>query len=388
MKMMFEPFAKKLFGIRCERLKKVLFIDLIVFWGLRAAGYRIAVKPSVMYLMVSAFSAGVMWRALASEDSAANMKNMFMLPFEGRKLVFSYVSAMGAYTLLTKTAGLLAVVLAVCAWSGPAAKFRFVYAALCAVNAVLATACVYGHGKPRRVGALWCAAVLAAIFLLWDKAVFPAVMAGSCLAAVVILSGTSAYAFWRQEGTGRCPVKGSGRHSVVRYLLRYLMFHRNYMVNTAALWGVACVLPVFFRQIDTQAGGMFVLPVGFAILSVNTPLGILLSCDPALERAVRALPCQKRAFCVPYALFVFGSNLTADLIFLGSFQVQQGGVTAASVLTAVVFALLGAAGSALMEWFFPLRGWKIESDLWHHPRKYAVPAVMLLLAGAAAALCG
>ena len=50
-------------------------------------------------------------------------------------------------------------------------------------------------------------------------------------------------------------------------------------------------------------------------------------------------------------------------------------------MTAVTFALLSAAGSVLLEWYCPIRGWKIESDLWHHPRKYVVPAVMLLLAG-------
>ena len=45
------------------------------------------------------------------------LENMLMLPFEGRTLVFSYVAALGAYTLLTKTAGLLAVVWAVSEWS-------------------------------------------------------------------------------------------------------------------------------------------------------------------------------------------------------------------------------------------------------------------------------
>jgi len=37
--------------------------------------------------------------------------------------------------------------------------------------------------------------------------------------------------------------------------------------------------------------------------------------------------------------------------------------------------------SGLLEWLYPIRGWKIESDLWHHPRKYVVPVIMLLLAG-------
>ena len=52
---------------------------------------------------------------------------------------------------------------------------------------------------------------------------------------------------------------------------------------------------------------------------------------------------------------------------------------------AVGFALLSALCSVLLERFCPVRGWKIESDLWHHSRKYVVPVVMLLLAGAVCA---
>ena len=36
--------------------------------------------------------------------------------------------------------------------------------------------------------------------------------------------------------------------------------------------------------------------------------------------------------------------------------------------------------SILLEWFHPICNWKIESDLWHHLRKYIVPLVMLLIA--------
>lgn len=425
MRMMYKMFAKKLFGLKYEHLKKVLMIDLMVFWGLRIAGCRLEVSPSVMYLMVSTFSAGVMWRALSSEDNAANMKNMFMLPFENRQLVYAYVSAMGTYTLFSKTAFLLAVVLGITAWRGTPVLFRLVCIIACAVNAVLVTACVYAWGKrhdlqtsavhcgaTKRVhiwekhyalqtstahcgaikrghvqemrwvaGVLWGVIVAAAMLLLWQRAVFVMVIAASALSAFLVLSGTSAYAFYRQDSEGGYHIKSSGHPWVWRYLFRYLRFHTNYLFNTVVLWGVACVLPAFFGQLQTQ----LVLPIGFAVLSVNTPIGILLSCDPSLEQAMRALPGQWRAFCVPYMLFIFCCNLTADLIFLGSLWLQSGGVTAASVLAAFVFALLGALGSVLMEWFFPIRGWKLENDLWHHPRKYVVPAV-LLLAGAALTL--
>ena len=142
--------------------------------------------------------------------------------------------------------------------------------------------------------------------------------------------------------------------------------------------GVACILPHFFGEAED---GAFV-PIGFAILSVNTPLSVLLSCDPALEQAVRCLPGQKKAFCLPYGMFVFSVNLLVDAVFLCSYRVQTGGFGADAALFAVVFALLGAIGFVLLEWFFPIRGWKIESDLWHHPRKYIVPVLLAVIAGA------
>lgn len=74
----------------------------------------------------------------------------------------------------------------------------------------------------------------------------------------------------------------------------------------------------------------------------------------------------------PYCLFLFFSHLAADIVFLCSWQIQTGGTT--------LFHVLAAASFALPEWYRPIRGRKIESGLWRHPHKYAVPA-MLLLAG-------
>lgn len=186
------------------------------------------------------------------------------------------------------------------------------------------------------------------------------------------------YIFYSQEDKKSYRVKQHRRFSVWRYLFRYLNSHKNYLINTAVMWCVALILPHFLGKMES----LFVIPIGFAVLSLNTPICILLSCDPDLERAVRFLPGQKKAFCVPYCLFIFFCNMAANAIFLFSWQMKNSNVTILMILTAVFFALQSAILSVLLEWFYPVRDWKIESDLWHHPRKYVVPAIMLLAAGA------
>ena len=118
MKRSLEAVAKNLFGDGYGRLARALFLYLVVYWGLHITGFQIQVAPAVLYLMVSSFSAGLMWQALSAEGRGAGMENILMLPFENWSLVFSYTAALVAYTLLTKTAGLLAVVLAVSTWKG------------------------------------------------------------------------------------------------------------------------------------------------------------------------------------------------------------------------------------------------------------------------------
>ena len=369
MNLIFKAFAKKLFGAGYERLGHTVPVCLLMFAGLRAAKLRFAISPSVLYLTVSMFTAGMMWQALSSEDQSASMQNMLMLPFDRRKFILSYVTVLGIYTILTKTA-----VLAVSAWT----YTEFWGTLLCMIHAVFLAACIYGQKRNRGLCMVWAAVMTGLlIFLREETLLFPAVAASSIF-ALGFLQGMDGYVFYAPE-KGSIRIRKSGGTCLVwRYLIRYLICHKNYLMNTAILWCAACVLPSFLGQIERW----FVIPMGFAVLSLNTPLCILLSCDPALEQAVRFLPDGKKRFCIPYCLFLFLCNLASDGLYLGSFWLQKGGVTFGMIAAAVVFALQSAVLSVLLEWFYPLRGWKIESDLWHHPRKYAVPAVMLFLAGA------
>lgn len=377
MKMTGKAFAKKLFGAKYERLPRTLFMDMIVFWGLYIAGFQVQIASFVRVLMISAFTAGVMWQALSSKDNAVELTAMLMLPHQRREFVFSYVGMLGAYTVLTKTGLLFAVLLAVSAWK----PVELVGMILCMIHAVLMAAAVYSVRKYWYVGGLWAAVIVAAILLLGSRTWFYLLILVNGLFAVLILWRADGYVFYQKESKKHHAVRQRKRASLWRYFFRYLSCHKNYLLNTAVMWCVALVLPCFLREM----AGLSVIPVGFAILSLNTPICILLSCDPDLEQAVRFLPGQKQRFCIPYCLFIFLCNMAADVIFLLSWQIQNGGITVLMIAGAVFFAMQSAVLSVLLEWFYPIRGWKIESDLWHHPRKYVVPVVMLLLAGAASA---
>ena len=377
MKMTGKAFAKKLFGAKYERLPRTLLMDVIIFWGLYIAGFQVQIAASVRILMISAFTAGVMWQALSSKDNAVELKHMLMLPQQPQEIVFSYVAALGAYTVLTKTGLLLAVLLAVSAWK----PIEMIGMAISILHAVLMAAAAYCLRKYWYAGGIWATAIVSAILFLGNRSWFGLLLLANSFIAILILWKADGYAFYQGESEKSHAIKQRKRGSLWRYFFRYLSCHRNYLVNTAVMWCVAIVMPYFLRKM----AGLSVVPVGFAILSLNTPICILLSCDRDLEQAVRFLPGQKGCFCIPYSLFIFSCNMATDVIFLLSWQIQNDGVTVLMIAGAVFFALQSAVLSVLLEWFYPIRGWKIESDLWHHPRKYAVPVVMLLLAGGVSA---
>lgn len=122
------------------------------------------------------------------------------------------------------------------------------------------------------------------------------------------------------------------RASLWRYFFRYLSCHKNYLLNTAVMWCVALVRTCFLREM----AGLSVIPVGFAILSFNTPICILLSCDSDLEQTVRFLPGQKRRVCIPYCLFIFLCNMAAGTVFFA----MQSAMLVLLAVEAVVFLFL------------------------------------------------
>ena len=103
MKNTIKAFSKQFFGAKYESAGKSLLASVILFTALCAAEFRVEIAPFIFYLTSAIFTAGVMWQVLTGRRHMETMQGLFMLPFDNRSFVFSYVWVLAAHTLITKT---------------------------------------------------------------------------------------------------------------------------------------------------------------------------------------------------------------------------------------------------------------------------------------------
>lgn len=365
--MLFNVFKRKLFGNGFEKFFKYIIICAVLFLGLYMAEVKIQIASFIKYLMSGTFTAGIMWHSLSS-DNRAELYGIAMLPFRKCSFTFSYIGAYGLYAVITKSALLISVI---CAVSVPSAT-EIAGMVISTLNGVFVTSAVFAMKKHRIMGFIWAAVTVAAVFTEYALIILSA----NLIISLTVLFSADPYNFINSFSSVAV-LKSSYRHSVWKYLFRYMTARKNYLINTAAMWVVGIVLPFL---INDSVGSAF-LPMGFAILSINTPLCALISSDRSLREAIHFLPSGTRMFCLPYFFFIVFNNLIAYTFYSVSFGLQTGGFDVKNILFAVIFAVLGALGSVFLEMKFPLTDYKTESDLWHHPRKYIVPGALLLISG-------
>ena len=372
----FQNLGEQLFGAKYERAVKSLIACIILFLAIHTAGIEIAIAPSILLLTATAFSMGIMWQTLNSSGNADRMTGLFMMPFRNREMTFSLVLAFTSYTLITKTFLVLALFFAVHEWS----VLQIAVSLICACNSCFSAAVWYTMKKRKMflpVFILWGGAIFAPIFLVRETVIICFIAFTSMLISFLRLLKADAYVFYHPVSAKLLIRHTKGTGSIFLYLLRYLITNKNYLLNTAGLCVIAGVMPFILGQFE----GVNVMPLGFAVLCLNTPICILLSCDPGLEQAVRTLPGQAKRFCTNYCFFIFSINMAVNSVYLISWQIGKSGVNSTEIIIALIITLQSAILSVLLEWFCPVRNWKIENDLWHHPRKYIVPLIMFLVAG-------
>ena len=368
--------SKQFFGAKYERVAKNLIASMILFLAAHTAGIEIEIAPSVLFLTATVSSSVIMWQTLNSSENTDRMIGLFMLPFQNRKMTFSLVLVYTGYTLITRILLILALFFAVYEWS----ILQVAASLLCACNGCLMAAAWYTATSQKKLltfAACWCGTMLFSIFFVREIITFSLIVLTSMFLSYLRLLVTDPYVFYRPVSSKILIRHTKGTGSILLYLLRYLLTNKNYLLNTAGLCVIAGAMPLMLGQFE----GLHVMPLGFAVLCLNTPICILLSCDPDLEQAVQTLPGQAERFCTRYLLFILSVNIAVNSVYLISWQIRYGCVDGREIITALLIALQSAVLSVLLEWFCPIRNRKVASDLWHHPRKYIVPLIMLLIAG-------
>ncbi len=380
MTILFDAFARKLFGARCRKLLQSLLICFMVFAGIGSAEYHLPIAPSVLFLMSAVFTGGVMWQALNASDTAGYIRNMVMMPFDNKSFAAAYIGTLAIHTIVTKTLLLWAVVFAVCKFDAVTIAGA-VLSAVCGVGII---SCIYAFRKVRVLCIAWAAGLIACIFFFAGNSILMAVIfAVNALIAAALLMKADGYLFY--DLACECEahsfkVRSHKNNLVWVYLMRYIRSHKNYMFNSLITWGFAAVIPWFLGAIlqDSDIMGFF-LYIGYGLVVINTPLCILVSCDRDLGRGIDCLPEGGRRFFIPYAGFLFASTCISYAFYLVSWTIKFGGTGVFHIVLAVVLAAVSAILSVTLEKFFPLTKWTIESELWHHPRKYVVPGAIIII---------
>lgn len=199
-----------------------------------------------------------------------------------------------------------------------------------------------------------------------------AVVSPGLVAAVLLVTLT--VVLLALPATGLLPTRGS---AVMRgragsnYFLRASLADRVVWINAVGLFAVATV----FTVTSWEQGLRF--PLAWALIAVNSPLTTMISGDPDLARQLTMLGRPALAWW-HYA--------AAVAVFLGTFNVGVGVVywllgardlPLLAGLVVVITALEVLAVPAL-ERHVPLRGLRTRRDAWRHPRKYLLPAALLL----------
>ncbi len=373
---MFKLLSRKLLGEKCKSGLKSLFISAVIGYSMSSIG-SIKISGRVLVLTVIFFTGTLVIQTLSSKENARLLRGLFAMPCNEKRTLWEYAAAVGAYVIMTK----LSLVAALFAAFSKVTPLRVGLFLLGALYAVFGGMAAFGHFRKRPyISALFVAAGIAMAFLLPEGAAGALILAAADLAAAAVMNFIPLDNFRvRETSAKRTVVHKSGSGMLIpRYVLRYLTENKNYIVSS-----VITVAFSVFLALNSQKMGLFMgCGMGMALISVNSPMAVIVSSNRGLDRKLNALPSKTRRFFLPYGAALFCFYLISFAVYLAAFCIAGGHAGIRGFITAPVFAAESAAFVAMLENRFTIRNWKTEPDLWHNPRKYILPVLLMLEAAA------
>lgn len=192
-------------------------------------------------------------------------------------------------------------------------------------------------------------------------------LVGSIIVGYLILRNKELIYIVKNESS---PVFNKRRHN---YFMISLMQEKYFFINS--IFTLLFILLIIFQDYPEQLKTITLL----TIVSVNTPLTTLFSADKDLIVHVKSLP-QSTLFFLMYFRVLLSYYLITNLLV--SFTLKLFVLKSLRIdflLLAIGLAIIEAIMYLMIEIYFPLQNWNLKRELWKHPRKYIVPAIIFFI---------
>ncbi len=315
-----------------------------------------------------------------SETYALSLRNQIMLPYERLKFASSLLASILIYVFTTKIGFLFVVSLFDSAFSISRILLEIL---IFYVSVILSLILLYYFERKRDrliflSSLLLCILVHLLIFYITGKVpVFLYII--DLFVLHLIFYQMNLYTLFVVKSRHRVLFKRRGVFSfpVLLYCIRNILSNKYYIFNSIGILAFGLFFSYNITR-DISGGIVFAIPFGLALISLNTPMNSMVSSDKSLYKALMFLPEQTRCFFFPYSFVLIINNLISDGLFLIIWSYISDGVNGFMFWTAINFSIQSAFISLILEREKPYIDWKIESELWRHPRKY-LSIVLLLL---------
>jgi len=345
-------------------------VSLFIYVVIATSNVHLNVKPFFFYASTGLFTFFIARQTIQSMIKDRKFNSILQLPFIKNHFLFSLACSTYLYVLGTKTLVLFAIFSSVMNPKLDIIISGFLIIISCCIHGIL-----FALPK-KRLPILSVSSLIICGGLSWFERhdLVLVISLISILLAGVIYIKKDPYDFIQSTFSYKQKAH-IARGNFYTYLYRYFIFHKNYLTNSVFILVLAILLPFMF--VETKMGSFYLL--GLGILSINTPMSILFSSNRSILEKVKSLPNQKAKLILPYFLLLFIWNFIPSLIYLVLSKFFGQPYEIEHFLLVICLVILNSVGVILLEWYFPIKNWHVESDLWHHPRKYVMPGILMIL---------
>lgn len=372
---MLKILSRKLFGKNFNKLFSSLLISVIIYFALSQLDHKVVVSSQVLIFINIFFSGTLMLQFLGSKNNGAYLKGFFAMPFNRKKFIVDYAIAMGLHVLVTKTLLIYAIIFAFTEIK----LLEIIILLSVFIFVCLSSMIAYAFFKDKKIiSAIILLIGIAMCFLLPESPMSIIVYLVVSAIYAVILFFIDPYRFMvishsQNKHKPYKKVKG-GNLLVAKYIIRYITSNKSYLINPAIMFAFVSYMVYQMNEMGFNDG----IIIGLALITFNTPLAIIVSSSKGLHKKLNSMPNKIKCFYIPYGVVIFTVNIIFSTLLIIVTSLIGSHINVKTIIAALIFPIQNAIGTVFLEYTYPILDWRVETDLWHNPRKYIIPLILIL----------